>query len=268
LFSVFCNGISCLSLLGVQILDHSILKDGVYTLRNFVLVHGAWCGGWVWRDVADILRSAGHYIFTPTLSGMGERSHQLTADISLQTHIQDIVSVIEYERLNDVTLVAHSYGGMVATGVADRITDKIDALIYLDAALPHDGQVMLDLVSAERRETVIQLAREEGDGIGIPSSLLLDTGIEDAAKQQEFIARTCLHPLAAQLDPIRLEGNFQRIRRKAYVLAAISNSHHFRGYMEWAQSEPGWVGEEIQSHHFPMTTMPRETADMLMRLSA
>ena len=156
---------------------------------------------------------------------------------------------------------------MVATGVADRITDKIDALIYLDAALPEDGQMMLDLVSADRREMVIQLAKDDGGGIGIPSSLLMDTGIEDADKRAAFIARTCLHPLAAQLDPIRLEGNFQRIRRKAYVLAAISNSHRFRSYLEWAQSEPGWVGEEIQSLHFPMATLPRETADLLMRLS-
>lgn len=236
-------------------------------MTNFVLVHGAWCGGWVWRDVADILRETGHDVFTPTLSGMGERAHQLTADINLQTHIQDIVSVIEYERLNDVALVAHSYGGMVATGVADRITDKIEALIYLDAALPEDGQMMLDLVSADRRKTVIRLAKDDGGGIGIPSSLLMDTGIEDADKRAAFIARTCLHPLAAQLDPIRLEGNFQRIRRKAYVLAAISNSHRFRSYLEWAQSEPGWVGEEIQSLHFPMATLPRETADLLMRLS-
>ena len=237
-------------------------------MTNFVLVHGAWCGGWVWRDVADMLRAAGHDVFTPTLSGMGDRSHLLTGDIDLRTHIQDIVSTIEYERLSDVALVAHSYGGMVATGVGDLITDKIDSLIYLDAALPEDGQVMLDNVSAERRATVIQLAKDEGGGIGIPSSLLLDTGIEDQEQREAFLARTCPHPLAAQLDPIHLEGNFKRIRRKAYILAAISNSHHFRTYMEWARSEPGWVGEEIQSLHFPMTTMPRETADMLMRLSA
>jgi len=236
-------------------------------LTTFVLVHGAWCGGWVWRDVADILRAAGHDVFTPTLTGMGERAHLLTGDINLGTHIQDIVGVMEYERLNGVALVAHSYGGMVATGAADRITDRIDALIYLDAALPEDGQAMLDLVSADRRGTVIRLAEDEGGGIAIPPSLLLDTGIEDADRRADFIARTCPHPLAAQLEPIRLEGNFRRIRRKAYVLAAISNSHRFRSYLEWARSEPGWIGEEIHSLHFPMATMPQETADMLMRLS-
>jgi pimeloyl-ACP methyl ester carboxylesterase len=237
-------------------------------LTTFVLVHGAWCGGWVWRDVADILRAAGHAVYTPTLTGMGERAHLLSGDIDLGTHSQDVVNVIAYERLNGVALVAHSYGGMVATGVADRLADRIDALIYLDAALPEDGQRMLDLVSAERRETVIKLAEDEGGGIAIPPTLLLDTGIEDEARRADFIARTCPHPLAAQLDPIRLEGNFRRIRRKAYILAAISNSHRFRGYLEWARSEPGWVGAEIQSLHFPMATMPKETADMLMKLSA
>lgn len=236
-------------------------------MTSFVLVHGAWCGGWVWRDVAGLLRAAGHEVFTPTLTGMGERSHLLSADVNLSTHIRDIVNVIDYERLDGVALVAHSYGGMVATGVADRIADRIDALIYLDAALPEDGQAMLDLVSGERKETVMRLAEEEGGGIAVPQSLLLDTGIEDADRRAAFVARTCPHPLASQLEPIRLAGNFQTIRRKAYVLAAISNSHRFRNYMEWARSAPGWVGEEIQSLHFPMATMPGETADLIMRLS-
>ena len=237
-------------------------------MTTFVLVHGAWCGGWIWRAVADHLRDAGHVVYTPTFSGMGERAHLLSKDITLQTHIQDLVNVIEYEGLEDVALVAHSYGGMVATGVADRITDKLGALIYLDAALPEDGQAMLDLVPPDRKATVIKLAEEEGGGLGIPSSLLLDTGIEDAAEREAFIARTCLHPLAPQLEAIRLEGNFNRVPKKAYVLAGISNSHHFRSYMEWAQAEPGWIGEEIPSLHFPMATMPRETADLLIRMTA
>lgn len=236
-------------------------------MTSFVLVHGAWCGGWVWRGVADHLRAAGHDVFTPTLTGMGERAHLLSRDIDLGTHIQDVAGVIAYERLDGVALVAHSYGGMVATGVADRMTDRIDALIYLDAALPEDGQAMLDLVAPERRETVLSLAEAEGGGIAIPSSLLLETGIEDPAERADFIARTCPHPLAAQLEPIRLTGNFRRIRRKAYVLAGISNSHRFRAYMEWARTEPGWVGEEIESLHFPMATMPKETAELIMRLA-
>ncbi len=236
-------------------------------MTTYVLVHGAWSGGWIWRTVADHLRDAGHVVYTPTLSGMGERSHLLTRDITLQTHIQDIINVVEYENLRDVALVAHSYGGMAATAVADRIPDKLSALIYLNAALPEDGQAMLDLVPPERKETVIRLAEEEGGGLGIPSSLIMETGIEDDEEREAFMARTCLHPLGPQLETIHLGGHFQRVPTKAYVLAGMSNSHHFRSYMEWAQDEPGWVGEEIPSMHYPMITMPRETADLLMRLT-
>ena len=236
-------------------------------MGNFLLVHGAWCGGWVWRKVADRLRSFGHNVYTPSLSGMGDRSHLLSANISLQTHIEDIFNIVEFERLTNVVLVAHSYGGMVATGVADRIPDKIDALIYLNAALPQNGQAMLDLVSDKRKNTVIRLAEQEGAGVGIPSSLIMETGIEDDREHAEFMSRTCLHPLGPQLEPILLEGKFNKIRCKAYVLAGRSNSHQFRRYLEWAIAEPGWVGEEISSLHYPMVTMPDETTDLLMRLS-
>ncbi len=237
-------------------------------MTAFVLVHGAWGGGWMWRDVASLLRTAGHEVFTPTLTGMGERRHLLTKDVTLETHIRDILGVIEYEALENVALVAHSYGGMVATGVADRVTDRIGALIYLDAALPENGQAMLDLVSAERRATVIRLAEEEGGGIAAPSSLVLHTGIEDPAAEKAFRARTCPHPLAALLQPLALTGRFRQVPKKAYVLAGIANAHRFRAYMEWAQKEAGWVGEELPCHHFPMITEPRETAETLMRLVA
>lgn len=237
-------------------------------MTSFVLVHGAWGGGWQWRAVADRLRAAGHAVFTPTFTGMGERAHLLNGAVNLETHIQDILGVIKYEALDDVALVAHSYGGMVATGVADRMTDRIGVLIYLDAALPENGQAMLDLVSAERRATVIRLTEEEGGGIGAPSSLVLHTGIEDAAAEKAFLARTCPQPLAALQQPIELTGRFRDIPKKAYVLAGIANSHRFRGYMEWAQKESGWIGEELPSHHFPMITEPRETAETLMRLAA
>lgn len=237
-------------------------------MTAFVLVHGAWGGGWQWRGVADRLRKAGHAVFTPTLTGMGERAHLLSKDVDLETHIRDIVGVIECEGLDGVALVAHSYGGMVATAVADRLAGRISALIYLDAALPEDGQAMLDLVSAERRATVLRRAAEEGGGIAAPNSLMFETGIADAGERAAFLARTCPHPLAALLQPIRLTGRFQAVPKKAYVLAGISNSHRFRSYMEWAQAEPGWVGEELPSHHYPMATMPDETAALLMRLAA
>ena len=118
-------------------------------MANFVLVHGAWIGGWCWRPNAQALRKAGHEVFTPTLTGLGERSHLMNPGINLDTHIADIVNVFKHEELSDVVLVGHSYGGMVVTGVADALADKIRSLVYLDAFVPESGQALVDLAPPE-----------------------------------------------------------------------------------------------------------------------
>ena len=109
-------------------------------MANFVLVHGAWHGGWCWVRVAERLRRDGHFVVTPTLTGLGERAHLLNRDINLDTHITDIVAVLEAEELQDVVLCGHSYGGCVITGVADRVAERLRAVVYLDAFIPEDGQ--------------------------------------------------------------------------------------------------------------------------------
>ena len=119
-------------------------------MATFVLVHGGWAGGWQWREVAGLLRAAGHEVFTPTLTGLGERVHLANPDIGLDTHIQDILMVLEYEELRDVILVGYSYSGMVITGVAELAPERISQLIYLDAFVPQDGQSMLDNAGARR----------------------------------------------------------------------------------------------------------------------
>lgn len=111
-------------------------------MANFVLVHGGWQGGWSYQRVAKLLRQAGHEVYTPTLTGLGERSHLAVMPINLDTHIIDIINTILWEDLSDVVLVGHSYGGMVVTGVADRISDRISALVYLDALVPEDGDTL------------------------------------------------------------------------------------------------------------------------------
>ena len=109
-------------------------------MATFVLVHGAWAGALIWRPIAQALRKAGHEVYTPTLTGIGERRHLLNRDIDLGTHTRDVLGVIDYEDLADIVLVGHSYGGMVVTGIADAVPDKIASLIYLDAFVPEDGQ--------------------------------------------------------------------------------------------------------------------------------
>jgi len=112
-------------------------------MATFVLVHGAWHGGWCWKRVAALLRQAGHEVFAPTLTGLGERAHLMSNAIDLHTHIRDILGVLQWEELADVVLCGHSYGGMVISGVADRVPEKLRSLVYLDAFVPDNGTCMI-----------------------------------------------------------------------------------------------------------------------------
>src|SRR5215475_1424081 len=115
-------------------------------MATIVLAHGAWSATWAWKKMRPLLRAAGHEFFSPTYTGLGERAHLATPDIDLSTHIQDVVAVFEFEDLKDVTLLGHSYGGMVATGVADRVPSRVVRLVYIDAFAPRDGESLFDLV--------------------------------------------------------------------------------------------------------------------------
>jgi pimeloyl-ACP methyl ester carboxylesterase len=137
-------------------------------MGTFVLIHGGWEAGWVWRAVEQHLRSAGHEVLRPSLTGLGERSHLLSRAVDLDLHVTDILNVLKWERLQDVTLVGHSYGGMVATGVADRAHERIGSLIYLDAFMPKHGQSLLDLLPPERAAITRKLAEQNGDGWLVP----------------------------------------------------------------------------------------------------
>src|SRR5262245_4483830 len=120
--------------------------------KTFVLVHGAWHGGWCWRRVADILERQGHKVFAPTLTGLGERSHLMRAGINVSTHATDVVNLIQWEDLAGVVLCGHSYGGMVVSGVAEQVADRIASIVFLDAFVPENGDSMLDLTSQVVRE--------------------------------------------------------------------------------------------------------------------
>jgi pimeloyl-ACP methyl ester carboxylesterase len=132
-------------------------------MATYVLVHGGAHGGWCYRKVAPLLRAAGHDVYTPTLTGLGERSHLVSADVDLHLHVRDITAMLYYEDLRDVILAGHSYGGMVVTGVADRAADRVGRLVYLDAANPVNGQSLVDVAGP-----FIEAARPAGkvvDGV-------------------------------------------------------------------------------------------------------
>src|SRR5215831_7588698 len=138
-------------------------------MATFVLVHGAWHGGWGWQRVTDRLRARGHTVFAPTLTGLGERAHLLHPGVNLSLHIADVLAVIKYERLGGIVLVGHSYGGCVISGVAEAVPDAVRAMVFLDAFIPDDGDAALDLVQPAVQD-VIKAALQRGDSV-IPCAM-------------------------------------------------------------------------------------------------
>jgi len=132
-------------------------------MADIVLAHGAWSAAWAWKKMRPLLQEAGHQFYAPTYTGLGARAHLATPDVDLSTHIQDIVSEIEFEDLNDVVLLGHSYGGMVATGVADRIGSRLARIVYIDAFAPKDGQSLFDLVGPKAEGNMRKGAEKDGD---------------------------------------------------------------------------------------------------------
>jgi pimeloyl-ACP methyl ester carboxylesterase len=166
------------------------------TRNTFVLVHGAWHGGWCWRRVADVLQQRGHKVFTPT-TGLGERSHLIDGKINLTTHVTDVVNVIKWESLKDIVLVGHSYGGMIISGVADAMRDSISSIVFLDAFVPESGDSVAAKASQPVRES-ITAAAEKGETIMKPVSAAVFRGNE---KDRAWVDAMCTpHPLATLTD--------------------------------------------------------------------
>jgi pimeloyl-ACP methyl ester carboxylesterase len=139
---------------------------------TFVLVHPAWFGGWCWKKITPLLRARGYEVFTPTLTGLGERAHLARPEIGLNIHIEDVANLLKYEDLSDVILVGNSSAGMVITGVADQAPERIAHIVYLDAFVPQDGQTMLDLIPPDRRPPMEMLVQNEGHGWLLPLGAL------------------------------------------------------------------------------------------------
>src|SRR6516164_4005786 len=149
------------------------------SMTTFVVAHGAWSSAWAWKKMRPLMRAAGHELWTPSYTGLGERAHLASDAVDLETHIQDVLGAIQMEDLRNIVLISHSYGGMVATGVADRARDRITQLIYLDAFVPQDGQALFDLTGTGEQSVK---AAALGDGWRVPPNPTPpDTSAEDAA---------------------------------------------------------------------------------------
>jgi pimeloyl-ACP methyl ester carboxylesterase len=184
---------------------------------TYILVHGAWHGSWCWSRVRAALQSAGHNVFTPTLTGLGERSHLNSPAVDLSTHIADIVNLIRWEELSDVVLCGHSYAGCVITGVAEQIPDRIRSLIFLDAFVPENGESLVDIVPSEIAQALRDQAKDIGEGWKInpiPAHLF---GVRDP-RDVAWVNKQCTpQAIAAFEERINLIGNLEHIQDIAYM---------------------------------------------------
>lgn len=242
----------------------SSLAEQSNTLKRactFVLVHGGWHGGWCWRRVADRLSRQGQVVFTPTLTGLGERAHLLSAAIRLDTHITDIVNVLRWENLKDVVLVGHSYAGFVLSGVAEQCADAIRSLVFLDAFVPANGESLADLASTGVRD-LIDSARKR-DAIDVPPVPASRFNLNDA--DRAWVDAKCTpHPLRTFTDRSATTGARERIARKAYIRTTGFPSVPFDAAYATARKNSSWHTYEIAGGHDAMVDSPDQLAEILL----
>ena len=232
---------------------------------TFVLIHGAWHGGWCWRIVAPMLRQAGHEVFAPSLTGLGDRAHLANRDVDLELHINDVVSVLEKHDLREVVLLGHSYGGMVVTGAADRCTERIRRLIYFDAFVPENGRPQMHYIEAvpERAAGFKKVGETTGFVPPPPNSLW---GHTDPKLIEWIKARETPHPYKTFVQPIRLtnEAALKRIP-KTFVQCSTPATGAFDQFAAKYRNAPGWRFHEIKSGHDAMILVPQTVADILIQ---
>jgi pimeloyl-ACP methyl ester carboxylesterase len=229
------------------------------------LVHGAFHGGWCWRRVSDRLQKAGHRVFTPTLTGLGERRHLLTREVNLDTHIRDVIEVLEAEELENIVLAGHSYGGIVISGVAARVPKRIRQLVYLDAVLLEDGQSWSDALAPEMVAARRKAAADSSGGLTLPTPKPEFFGVEDPADREWVARRMTPHPFAAFDQKMRWGGPIGSGLPKVYVDCTQPLLPGIAAMKERYRGKPGWPFIEIKTGHDLMVSAPEETAQILLR---
>lgn len=228
---------------------------------TIVIVHGAWVGGWRWRAVADLLRERGHHVLTPTLTGLGEREHLASPAVNVSLHARDIANVIKFERLENVTLVAHSYGGMPVSMATELVPEGvIRSLMYLDAFFPEDGDSLNDLVPGEPH------LPPEGEEYLVPPPRMKAVGFnahmtpEARAAYEELRVPQSVYCFS---EKARITGARDRIPIKTYVIATGYKNDTFTPVAEKLRDRPDWRVEEMPFTHDLQHVAVRETADMI-----
>jgi pimeloyl-ACP methyl ester carboxylesterase len=231
--------------------------------KTYVLVHGAYGGGWIWRDVAAGLRRMGHTVITPTQTGLGDRSHLMARQITVETHIQDVANAIETEELTGIILVGHSYGGMAVTGVADRMTDRIRHIVYLDALIPENGDTAFTILPAGMADQRRQVAREQGGGVSLPVPGPEAFPIPAGPGKDWFMRRLRPHPIGTYESPVRLSkpaGAGLPVTYVSYTNPALASIEPSR---QRARAKPGWTFRELPVPHDVEIPMPEKVVELL-----
>jgi pimeloyl-ACP methyl ester carboxylesterase len=260
-------------------METSDLTKEVLRMTTYVLVGGAWLGGWCWQRVARRLRGNGHDVYPLSLTGLGERVHLASPQIDLDTHITDVVNLIEFEELQDVVLLGHSYGGLVVTGAADRIPERISRLVYLDTATLPDGAILLEKFPPDLRERTEDQVEESGEGwkfpIPPPEELADMASLEgvDEEHLRLLYSRATPQPFGTYTQPLRLKNPNREELPKLGILCSfsldqvkgmISNDNLlFRGL-----AGPDWRFVELPTGHWPMFSRLEDLAALLLGLPA
>lgn len=232
--------------------------------KTFVLIHGAWHGGWCWRRVTDRLEAKGHKAYAPSLTGLADRSHLLSMDITLDTHIADVANLFQWEDLRDACLVAHSYGGWPCSGALERIGERVSSLVWVDAFLPQDGERGSDAASEFSRQALQEaLAKGELGRRGPPAEAF---GVIAEADRRWIDSMLTPQPNAIPMQPIRLTGARDRVAKKTYIRAPNYPQPAFDAALAACRADGSWTTcVTTDAGHDIMVDAPDWLADILMK---
>jgi pimeloyl-ACP methyl ester carboxylesterase len=234
-------------------------------MTTYVMVHGAWSGAHTFRKVRPLLRKAGHEVFTPSLTGLGERVHLASPLVNLSTHVRDVVNLVLYEDLSEIVLLGYSYGGMVVTGALEHIGDRVHDLVYLDAFVPADGQSLYGL-SGRPLSGATELG---GDWLVAPMPRQYD----DSAEAAWATARRSPHPVGCFVEPVHLLQPLEDYPfTRTYIKATgeprgEGGGGHFWVAGDRAKDSPEWRYREIETNHMIANNRPEELTGLLLELA-
>ena len=235
-------------------------------MTSFVLVHGAWHGGWCWAQLADHLLRMGHDVHAPTLTGLGERRHLASPDITPDTHVLDVTSLIEMNDLQDIVLVGHSYGGLIVTGVASRMPDRLAALVYLDAVVPQVSGISAMAQRNPERLAAFRAQLSSGGFMVEPDRF--DAWSDDPQVQAWLRTKCSPHPIRCLTEGVTLTGREAEVARRHYILAARNRPSMFWHEYEQVKDRDGWTTETMPTMHDAMIESPADLADRLQVVAA